>query len=64
MLREKELLSNPAIREAANVRKNVRVPYPFVMQLMREVKAGRWDELKLAKYEDTNLWGGWGATTD
>lgn len=42
MIHEEEFLSNPATTKAADSRTRFRVPLPFFVELVREVKAGRW----------------------
>lgn len=43
MLKETELLADPATEEAKKFRASFRVPYQFFLELVKNVKAGEWE---------------------
>lgn len=42
MLEKADLLQDPSTREAKQFRRRFRVPHPFFLSLVDEVKAGKW----------------------
>lgn len=43
MLRETQLLADPTSQEAKSFRASFRVPYPFFLDLVKQVKASEWE---------------------
>lgn len=51
MLEKVDLLSDPSTREAKQFRRRFRVPYPFFLDLVQDVKAGNWAGFTTDEFE-------------
>ncbi|CAB1100351.1 unnamed protein product [Ectocarpus sp. CCAP 1310/34] len=51
MLEKADLLQDPSTREAKQFRRRFRVPYPFFLSLVDEVKAGNWPGFTTDEFE-------------
>lgn len=54
MLEKHDLLLDSSSREAKQFRRRFRVPYPFFLSLVEEVKAGGWDGFTTDEFEFGN----------
>ncbi|CAB1099763.1 unnamed protein product [Ectocarpus sp. CCAP 1310/34] len=51
VLEKADLLQDPSTREAKQFRRRFRVPYPFFLSLVDEVKAGKWPVFTTDEFE-------------
>ncbi|CAB1109500.1 unnamed protein product [Ectocarpus sp. CCAP 1310/34] len=51
MLEKTDLLMDPTTREAKQFRRRFRVPYPFFVSLVDDVKAGNWPDFTTDEFE-------------